>query len=89
MYVKELDDGWVVSVVHMMFSARVCLGRIEDLINCYDDGWCYPDRELALVAAIAWDGKGDPMDGWIKHIRSNRCRVNGDPARESIGWPKP
>lgn len=87
-YVREIDDGWVISVLRMAFSDRVCLGRIEDT-STYDEGWCYPDRSMALRAAQAWNGEGDPPDGWIKQVPTGRCRVNGDPNRESKGWPVP
>lgn len=88
LYVREIDDGWVICVLRMAFSDRVCLGRIEDTFT-YDDGWCYPVRALALRAAQTWDGKGDPPDGWIKQLSTGRCRRDGDPKRESKGWPTP
>lgn len=84
-YVREIDNGWAVAVLRMAFSDRVVLGRIEDHFG-YEDAWCYPDRALALHAAQTWNGRGDPPDGWIKQISTGRCRVDGDPKRESIGW---
>lgn len=87
-YARELDNSWVVFVLRMFTNDRVCLGSIDDPFS-YEDGWCYPDRALALRAAQEWNGRGDPLDGWVKHISTGRCRVDGDPARESIGWPAP
>lgn len=52
------------------------------------DRWCFDDPDLARRCFADWDGQGDPPDGWIKHFNTNRCRPDGDPARESIGWPK-
>lgn len=52
------------------------------------DRWCYPSRLDAECAFIIWDGTGEP-EGWVKHVQTNRCRVDGDPARETIGWPPP
>lgn len=87
LYVKFIEDGWVISVHRYTYSDRVCLGRIEHPYG-YEDGWCYPDRALAMRAAFEWDGKGDPPDGWVKQLSTDRCRVDGDPARESIGWKR-
>lgn len=32
-----------------------------------------------------WNGKGDPMDGWVRHLGSGRRRPGGDPDREFVG----
>lgn len=52
------------------------------------DRWCYDDPEIAIRCFEAWDGQGDPPDGWIKHVNTNRCRPDGDPNKETIGWPE-
>jgi hypothetical protein len=58
-YVREIDDGWVISVLRMVYSDRVCIGRIEDT-STYDDGWCYPNRAMALRSAQALERGGRP-----------------------------
>jgi hypothetical protein len=50
----------------------------------YDDAWDYPTHADALNAMEAWDGHGDPPDGWIRNLLTNRRRPDGDPAREHI-----
>jgi hypothetical protein len=69
---------------------------VETDLRCplsYNRGWCYSGqgaRMLAILAALAWDGSPDTEPtGWIKEITSGRCRPDGDPERETIGWPLP
>jgi len=66
------------------------LAIVQAPVLTYDiDRWCFDDPELARRCLAAWDGRGDPPDGWIKHVNTNRCRLNGDPTKETIGWPEP
>lgn len=40
---------------------------------------------FVIAAAKAWDGTGDPPDGWIKQqLSTGRRRTNGDPAKEFV-----
>lgn len=77
-YVREVDHGYIV-VYRMMYTTRVCIGRDT---ATYDRAWCYTDHDLALAAAEQWNGEGDPPDGWIKEVGTERRRVDGDPERE-------
>lgn len=66
----------------MIFTTRVCIGPAK--MEYLDDVWCYHRAEDALAAAEAWNGEGDPPDGWHRHPMSGRRRPNGDPAREYV-----
>lgn len=82
-YERQLPDGREISVTLLIFNYRICIGDH----STYDDGWCYPHtlgKAFVLAAARAWDGEGDPPDGWIKHLGSGRRRTDGDPAREYV-----
>jgi hypothetical protein len=87
LYTRELPDGRTVSVWRMLYTDRLCIGFGE---LGYDRAWCYP-HGLAVPAAEEWDGDGDPPDGWVKEVGTERRRIDGDPAKEfdaSKGpWP--
>lgn len=54
-----------------------------------ENNYCYASIEAALKAMNEFDPERDQEpSGWIKHIESNRCRVDGTPESESIGWPE-
>lgn len=84
-YRRELDDGREIVVYPMLFTDRVCIGLTGE--HGYDRAWCYPKehpmgRSIATAAAEEWDGEGDPPEGWIKEVGTERRRPDGDPARE-------
>lgn len=79
-YSRVLEDGYEVTVVPQIFTVRLCIG--DEGAPDYHDGYCYYNLALCLCAAALWDGKGDPLDGWHKHINSGRRRKNGDPEQE-------
>ena len=84
LYKRELSNGDFVEVWRMTFGkARLVL--TDGCVSAFD-GWCYEDRALAVVAATLWDGTGDPLDGWHRHINSGRRRENGDPTKEQVYW---
>lgn len=94
LYRRELDDGREIVVYEMLFTLRLCVGPVGE---GYERAWCYEPSPkygvTALEAAIVWDGEGDPPDGWIKEVGTERRRVDGDPAREfdasTEPWPLP
>ena len=80
---KLIDDGEVeITVMRMIFNTRICIGPTG--AGYYDDGWCYPDQQTAIEAAKAWDGEGDPPEGWIKQVSTGRRRKDGDPDQEYV-----
>lgn len=78
---KDLDDGRVVWVFPMMYNARIGVGLGS--MGTLDDGWCYESVEVAIRAAQAWEGEGEP-EGWHRHPGSGRRRPGGDPAQEFV-----
>lgn len=81
LYERQLpDERWVVVYPMTFGKARLCVGDEWTV----EDGWCYADPRLAIVAAAVWDGEGDPMDGWHRQISTGRRRTDGDPAREYV-----
>lgn len=79
-FYKALDDGREIVVYPMMFTARLCVGLQDDY--GYSRAWCYPSAGRAIMAASEWDGEGDPPDGWIKEVGTERRREGGDPNKE-------
>lgn len=86
--VRFLGDGFPMGVVRMA-------GRNWRLHFGFDysgpwENYCYHSREAAMRALEEFDPDVDQEPtGWVKHIETNRCRVDGDPHQESIGWPVP
>lgn len=78
-YAKEIAPGHYIGVTRMIFTMRVWVGDATGIWRAY----CYPwTPEGAIAAARHWDGEGDPPDGWIKEVGTERRRIDGDPARE-------
>lgn len=80
LYERDLDDEKRVFVIRMLFTFRVAIGTDQWI----DDGWCYNDPAIAIAAAVAWDGDGDPPDGWHRQISTGRRRPDGEPGREYV-----
>lgn len=80
-YYKEIGDERYVAVVPMTFGkARLIIGTCGD--DGAEDGYCYESPHLAVLAAQLWDGEGDPLVGWHRHLGSGRRRPGGDPTKE-------
>jgi hypothetical protein len=71
--VRRLDEDRYVAVVPMLFTWRLIVGRVNEVLSGHDDGWCYRTPEKAVVAADAWSGEGEPT-GWHRHPASGRRR---------------
>jgi len=82
-YGKRLADGRIITVNPMAFHTRLQVSQAGDYFG-YAQGWDYPGTHRAILAAVGWDGAGDPPDGWERHIPSTRYRPDGDPARECL-----
>jgi hypothetical protein len=91
---KILADGRSIWVIPTFFGARVCIAKAP-VCMWFDDLWCYNGstfrddvsvddwRRIAVLAALAWDGDGEPA-GWTKHPATGRYRTKGDPLREYL-----
>jgi hypothetical protein len=80
-YYRALPDGLEITVYRMLFNHRVCFGEQGEWGGVID-AYCYPTPDRAIMAATLWNGEGEPLVGWTKHVMSHRYRPNGDPARE-------
>jgi hypothetical protein len=85
--VKKLPDGRYACIARMMFTYALITVQDDDCLSL-DDRWCYYDYGTARAALDGWDGTEQEPLGWHKHPRSGRCRQNGDPEKETIGWAK-
>lgn len=87
LYWRAVDEHHEVVVYPMTFGkARLCFGtRATDFDDgCIENGYCYESPTLAICAAIAWNGEGDPIDGWHRNPFDGRRRENGDPNKETV-----
>jgi hypothetical protein len=81
--VKDLPDGRRVDVTPMTFGkGRLQIAPTADSF-WYDDSWCFEDYGLAVAAALAWDGEGEPV-GWFRHPDSGRRRPGGSAEAEYV-----
>ncbi|KQO98813.1 hypothetical protein [Leifsonia sp. Leaf264] len=83
-FVKDLDDRTRVWVSPLMFTFAVIVGEPDEPF--YDDRWCFETSDVALAAAVAWQGPypGSEPVGWHRHPTSGRRRAEGDPASEYV-----
>lgn len=93
-----IEGGWRIKTTEWCHvDVLVMLGGNHRIVETdlaypvqYSRGWCYTGwnaRTVAVLAALVWDGRPDTEpDGWIKEVASGRCRRDGDPAQETIGW---
>lgn len=80
---KPLPDGVHEVIVYPIFGgAQVSYGRLDS--QTIDSTYHYSSRTLAIVAAQLWNGEGDPIDGWFRHVHSGRRREHGDPQKETV-----
>jgi hypothetical protein len=81
--VKHLSDDRRVAVLPLMYTAAVIVGPEHNLLNAYDDRWCYHSIAAAWEAAVRWDGTGEPY-GWHRHPGTGRRRPAGDETKEYV-----
>lgn len=85
LFCRFIEDDLEIIVSPMSFGkARLCIGNRYDV--GFEDGYCYADPALAVVAAMLWTGEGDPIDGWHRHLGTGRRRKDGDPSQETRFW---
>lgn len=83
---KYLPDDMEVTLYRQFFGWRVCLGETGDW-GVVTNAYCYRDRDVALYAAVAWDGKAPILDGWHRNPFTGVRRENGDPSKETRDRP--
>jgi hypothetical protein len=85
LYYRRLSNGDEITVWPLLFDKwQLSVGPSE--FPVFNATYHYADQGRALAAAEAWDGQGDPLAGWFRHIQSGRRRENGDPASETVRW---
>jgi hypothetical protein len=82
--VRQLPDGRYACIYPLMFTYAIVTVQDGDMATI-EDRWCYYNYATARAALDDWDGTDEPS-GWHKHPRTNRCRIDGDPEKETIGW---
>lgn len=74
-YGRQLDDELWVCVAPMLFTFRLMLCTSGYVLDFY----CYENPHDALNAALLWDGKSEPIEGWVKsHTRAHGERHASD-----------
>lgn len=86
LYVRTLADGRFVSVQPMGWGKTYLHLSPAAVAPWYDRTFVYADRRRCLLAAMLWDGEGDPMEGWERDIMTGRRREGGDPNKETVRW---
>lgn len=79
----DAPDARFVAVVPFLYTWGVIVGPVVHAATGHDDRWCYKTLDVAVAAAWAWDGRGEP-EGWHRHPTSGRRRVDGDATQEYI-----
>jgi hypothetical protein len=79
---KVIRPGVYACIMPLMFTHAIITGRIGDRMG-YDDRWCFSSLAKAQAALDAWDGAGEPQ-GWHRHPRTGRRRIEGGPATEYV-----
>lgn len=70
---KEIGGDLWICLAPMLFTFRLMVCTTGFVHEFY----CYPDLLEAMEAYHAWDGQGDPFDGWVKHFPTMRRREHG------------
>lgn len=78
---RLIGDMWCALLPLSFHGAILC---INCSIHGHDEEYFYPKLEVAMDALAQFEGAGDPLVGWIRHIPSNRRRKDGDPTKEEI-----
>lgn len=70
---KEIEGGLWICLASMITTTRlmICTPAPDGGLHEF---WCYPRMADAFAAYEVFDGRGDPLDGWVKHYPSERRR---------------
>lgn len=87
---RLLRDGRAVVLLPLFFGVRLGIDSSAEgpFGGEFDGVYDYDDAHAGWVAALGWDGEGEP-EGWYRHSPSGRRRPGGDPRRECVGEPLP
>lgn len=73
---RQLPDGRWVAVCQYFYTAGLVVDCVE---HGYAYRYCYAEVVQAVIAAVTWDGHGDPPGPWIK--------LKGHPERGEVLGP--
>lgn len=86
-FVRRCGDGSWIGMHRMGYNWRLSIDLTYSGIG---DNYCYDHMDVCYNAFLSFEpGRDKDPEGWKKQVETNRCRPNGDPDRESIGWPRP
>lgn len=85
---RELPDGRHLTV-QVLFGGMAQLGISGNppFIRIFEDSWDFLNRSTALAAFSLWDEQTTEPQGWHRHSRTGRYRIDGDPALEYVKYP--
>ena len=80
--VRQMKNGQWVGVCKMLYTYGLVIGLDE---TGYDRRYCYEHLTDAMVAAVCYEGIGDPIGPWIK-MKGDLVRgeVMGPGAKEKV-----
>ncbi len=82
---RDVEGDKTVFLLPMTYGkVRLAIGPTNE--GFLDDGYCYESPRLlqAVLAFATWDGNGDPIDGWHRHLKTGRRRPEGEAIREYV-----
>jgi len=68
---KKLEDGRFCGVHRLLYHWTLHIG-IDEI--GYEDRYCYPELDQALIGLAGYTGEGDPPGSWNRHPVSGRRR---------------
>lgn len=83
--VHPINSEEYVLIHKFMFTWAIMTGLLW-MPDILEDRWCYSSLQCAAAALTEWGSRGyegEPQ-GWHRHPKSGRRRVNGDPDTEYI-----
>ncbi len=72
---RELPHGRVLHLTPMGHNFRLTVSLMDGVGA--EGTWCFTAFDEAWHAVLGWNGEGDPIDGWIRHIETGRRRHDG------------
>lgn len=84
-HVETFGDGEYVGIKPLMFHWTMFKGHL-DIEHGWEDHWCFVDEDLARKQLEEWRCRGfeGEPEGWHRHPKTGRRRVDGDPETEYI-----
>lgn len=78
---RELPHNRVVSLDPGPYGFLLLRVGPNDGINI-EGNWWFSDHDAAWRSVLGWNGEGDPLDGWTRHLETGRRRKDATPESE-------